>query len=153
MYVKSGMQKHPSFGWKYGNACQVCMVKFVAQLHFPGMPEVLVLLVSELCAWDFGKIFHNWLLRVPKMVSRNCCYTLSPLFCVWPFVSSFTALLLNSLSNWLQAITDTSKYITCKSLRKEKQWYSLRIRVSRFSAVFFFFAMPESLFFDVGDYN
>ena len=48
MYVKSGMQKHPSFGWKYGNACQVCMVKFVAQLHFPGMPEVLLFLVSKL---------------------------------------------------------------------------------------------------------
>ena len=73
MYVKSGMQKHPSFGWKYGKACQVCMVKFVAQLmlHVPGMREVLLLLVSKLCVWDFGKIFHNWLLRVPKMVSRK----------------------------------------------------------------------------------
>ena len=81
---------------------------------------------------------------VPKMVSRNCCYTLSPLFCVWPFVSSFTALLLNNLSK-LQIITIANKHITCKSLRKEKQRYSLRTRVSRFSAVFLQCQRPYSL--------
>ena len=41
------------------NTCQVCMVKDLAQLHFTGMLEVLLLLVSKLCAWDFRKIFHN----------------------------------------------------------------------------------------------
>ena len=45
------------------NNCQVCTVKDVAQLHFTGMPEVLLLLVSKLCAWDLRKIFHNWPLR------------------------------------------------------------------------------------------
>ena len=52
------------------NTCQVCMVKDVAQLHFPGMPEVLLLLVSKLCAWDFMTIFHNWLLRTQNGQSQ-----------------------------------------------------------------------------------
>ena len=91
---------------------------------------------------------------VPKMVSHNC-YTsnFSPLFCLWPYVPSFTALLLNNLSK-LQAITITSKHITCKSLRKEKQRYSLRPRFTFFCCFFFFFSeVSETLFFGVGDYN
>ena len=52
------------------NTCQVCIMKGVAELHFTGMPEVLLLLVSKLCAWDFRKIFHSWLLRTQNGQSQ-----------------------------------------------------------------------------------
>ena len=52
------------------NTCQVGIVKDVAQLHFTGMPEVLLLLVNKLCAWDFRKIFHSWLLRTQNGQSQ-----------------------------------------------------------------------------------
>ena len=65
--------------------------------------------LGTLFVWVFRKIFHGWLFCRQNGQSQRLLYTFCPIFCVLPFVSSFTALLLNNF-----------KKITCITKRGAK---------------------------------